>query len=163
MTPMTYEVELQRADARPMAAVRGTANVHNISKQIPALLSQVWEFLRASDVPHLGLNVVLYHSDPEQNELFFTDTGIPIEAGVLVPGEFDANETVIRSELPQGQVATTVHFGPYDRLPAAHAAIRDWCSSNAHALAGPNWEIYGHWNENPEEVRTDVFYLVSAS
>ena len=32
------------------------------------------------------------------------------------------------------------------------------------ALAGPNWEIYGHWqedwNEDPAKIRTEVFYLL---
>jgi hypothetical protein len=31
-------------------------------------------------------------------------------------------------------------------------------------LAGPNWEIYGHWldewNNDPAKIRTDVFYLL---
>ena len=35
------------------------------------------------------------------------------------------------------------------------------------ALAGPNWEIYGHWvdewNRDPSKIRTDVFYLIKKS
>jgi hypothetical protein len=31
-------------------------------------------------------------------------------------------------------------------------------------LAGPNWEIYGHWidewNSDPTKICTDVFYLI---
>jgi hypothetical protein len=33
-------------------------------------------------------------------------------------------------------------------------------------LAGPNWEVYGHWqdewNSDPSKIRTDVFYLLVA-
>jgi len=71
---------------------------------------------------------------------------------------------VIRSALPAGTVATAVHFGPYPQLPAVHRAIRAWCAANGHATAGPNWEIYGHWvdawNNDPSQIRTDVFYLI---
>jgi len=32
-------------------------------------------------------------------------------------------------------------------------------------FAGPNWEIYGHWqsewNTNPSQIRTDVYYLLT--
>jgi hypothetical protein len=58
-----------------------------------------------------------------------------------------------------------VHFGPYDRLPAAHHAIRRWCADHGDTAAGPNWEVYGHWtdewNNDPGKVRTDVSYLVN--
>jgi hypothetical protein len=34
-------------------------------------------------------------------------------------------------------------------------------------LAGPNWEVYGHWkdewNSDPSKICTDVFYLVVAA
>jgi hypothetical protein len=34
-------------------------------------------------------------------------------------------------------------------------------------LAGPNWEVYGHWtdewNSDPAKIRTDVFYLLVAN
>jgi effector-binding domain-containing protein len=61
-------------------------------------------------------------------------------------------------------VATTVHFGPYQRLGDAHAAIRQWCAEQGHALMGTCWEIYGHWeeiwNSDPSKIRTDVFHLL---
>jgi len=58
-----------------------------------------------------------------------------------------------------------VHFGPYQQLGVAHQAIRDWCSGHNLQLAGPNWEIYGHWqddwNADPSQIRTDVFYQLA--
>jgi hypothetical protein len=58
----------------------------------------------------------------------------------------------------------TPSSGPYGRLSEAHRAIREWCASEGHVLAGPRWEIYGHWidewNDDPCRIRTDVFYLV---
>jgi hypothetical protein len=35
------------------------------------------------------------------------------------------------------------------------------CKFDHHyTLAGPNWEIYGDWNDQPDQLRTDVFYLL---
>ena len=67
---------------------------------------------------------------------------------------------------PAGTVAWTTHVGPYTSLGAAHDAVAQWCRANGHRLAGPNWEIYGHWqnewNNNPSRIRTDVFYLLAS-
>jgi hypothetical protein len=43
----------------------------------------------------------------------------------------------------------------------AHDAIRQWCRDNERQIAGPNWEVYGHWSDDPDQRRTDVFYLLS--
>jgi hypothetical protein len=36
--------------------------------------------------------------------------------------------------------------------------------AQGHELAGPSWEVYGHWldewNSDPRKIRTDVFYLL---
>jgi hypothetical protein len=41
------------------------------------------------------------------------------------------------------------------------------CRDNGYALAGPNWEVYGHWkdewNSDPTKICTDVFYLLVAA
>ena len=61
-------------------------------------------------------------------------------------------------------VATTAHFGPYQRLKDAHGAIREWCARHGHRFSGTSWEIYGHWeeswNNDPSKIRTDVFHLL---
>jgi effector-binding domain-containing protein len=71
---------------------------------------------------------------------------------------------VVGSVTPAGEVATVAHFGPYGGLGDAHRAIRDWCAANHRTLAGPNWEVYGHWvpewNDDPSKIRTDVYYLL---
>ncbi len=27
-------------------------------------------------------------------------------------------------------------------------------------LAGPSWEVYGHWHEDPAQLKTDIYYLL---
>jgi effector-binding domain-containing protein len=62
-------------------------------------------------------------------------------------------------------VASATHFGPYGGLGAAHKAIHEWCRANNRQLAGPSWEIYGHWlpewDADPARIRTDIYYLLS--
>jgi hypothetical protein len=45
-------------------------------------------------------------------------------------------------------------------LGRAHDAVRRFAEGRALKLAGPRWEIYGHWHDDPRELETEVFYLV---
>ncbi|HEX8943744.1 MAG TPA: hypothetical protein VF785_11460, partial [Gemmatimonadaceae bacterium] len=58
-------------------------------------------------------------------------------------------------------VATTTHWGDFSALGDAHAALVGWCRARGLSLAGPRWEVYGHWRERAIP-RTDVYYLLAA-
>jgi len=72
---------------------------------------------------------------------------------------------VVRSATPAGVVASATHYGPYGGLDAVHTALLQWCAVNSYQLAGPSWEIYGHWQQewdaDPSRIRTDVYYLLA--
>lgn len=156
---MSYQVQIQEVAPQTTAIVHGQANSKNIGEKIVASITEVRAFLAATGVGQRGLNVALYH--PGANGMdFFSEVGLPIEAGVIVEAAFEDAGCVACSTLPGGRVATAAHTGDYQKLPEAHAAIHRWCAENGHELAGDNWEVYGHWSDNPEEVRTDVFYLL---
>jgi len=84
--------------------------------------------------------------------------------GVELDTPFAGLGEVVSSATPSGLVATTTHLGPYGLLHDAHRSILQWCRENGHTLAGPNWEIYGHWkhewNSDPSKICTDIFYLL---
>ena len=113
----------------------------------------MWGVLRDQQITGAGRHIALY-----------LDGQINLEVGVELDTPFAGHGEVVGSATPAGSVATAVHFGPYHGLPEAHRAIRRWCADHGHALAGPNWEIYGHWidewNTDPAKIRTDVFYLI---
>ena len=150
---MTYDVRLETiAAARPTLVVRRKATLREIPDVVPAACGFVWNVVREHQVPGAGRHVALYLDDQ-----------INLEVGVELEAPFPGH--VGSSALPSGPVATAVHYGPYTRLRAAHEAIRDWCAKHGHAPAGPNWELYGHWeeawNRDPSQIRTDVFYLLA--
>jgi effector-binding domain-containing protein len=68
---------------------------------------------------------------------------------------------IVRSELPAGNIATTVRRGPYELLSQSHRALIHWISESGLTPAGPRWEVYGHWHEDPEQLETDISYLVA--
>jgi effector-binding domain-containing protein len=148
---MGYVVHAEQMVPRPIAVVRRCAPAQALSTVVPAACGEVWNVIRARAVAGAGRHVAVYY-----------DGCINLEVGVEVPPGFvgDGDGDVFASMTPAGLVATTEHVGPYDRLGDAHAAIRDWCRHQGHAVAGPNWEIYGHWIDDHAQPRTDVFYLL---
>jgi effector-binding domain-containing protein len=151
---MSDAVRIETAAARPTAVVRRRASIRELPRVVPEACGVVWKIVRAQQVKGAGRNLALY-----------LDEQINMEVGVEMDSPRAGHGEVITSSLPAGTVATAVHFGPYQQLPSVHQAIRDWCANQGHSLAGPNWEIYGHWqdawNKDPSQIRTDVYYLLA--
>jgi effector-binding domain-containing protein len=146
---MQYLIRVERVASHLTAVIRCRATQDQLSTVIPQGCGEVWAFMRTSRLPQPGHNLALY-LDGEMN----------IEVGVEVYQPFAGNERVVCSRTPAGLVATTAHFGPYNQLGEAHQAIHNWCADHGHALAGPSWEVYGHWDDDPAKLRTDIFYLL---
>lgn len=150
---MKNDVRIEQLSSRPLAVVRRRAKSHELARVVPDACGIVWSVLRAQKVMGAGRHVALYWDDQ-----------INLEVGVEVNSPFAGHGDVVGSATPAGAVVTTVHLGPYARLHEAHEAIRQWCTDHARTLAGPNWEIYGHWtdecNSDPTKIRTHVFYLL---
>jgi GyrI-like small molecule binding domain len=150
---MEYDIRVEQLTSRPLAVVRRRAASHEISKVVPDACGAVWNVVRAQKIPGAGRHVALY-----------LDGQINLEVGVELDAPFGGFGEVVGSATPAGAVATAVHIGPYGRLHETHQAIRQWCVNHGYTLAGPNWEIYGHWqnewNNDPAKIRTDVYYLL---
>jgi hypothetical protein len=148
-------VRLVRAVSLPTVVVAGATTWEEFPSRWGPMLDQVYAAVRpaAPGRPIVG-------EGRWQNVMLYKDDVPNIEVGVLASGPFSPTGNVISSVLPGGAAATTTHRGPYVELDAAHRSIRDWCARRGHRLAGPRWEIYGHWTDNPNELETEVYYLL---
>jgi effector-binding domain-containing protein len=150
-----YDVRLEQKTSRPLAVVRRRARSQELARVVPDACGTVWNVIRAQKVTGAGRHVAIYWDDV-----------INLEVGVELDSPFAGHGEVVGSATPAGAVATTVHFGSYNWLGEAHQAIRQWCAKHGHTVAGPNWEVYGHWldewNKDSTKIRTDVFYLVKS-
>ena len=145
-----YPVSVSTDDARPTAVVTAATTWAEFPTLWPTLLDEVYEFVRRGGATQDGHNVMLYRDDVPN-----------VEVGVQVTGPFEPSGRVIPSVLPSGEVASTVHHGPYDALEEAHVAIKAWCLSHRHALTGVRWEIYGDQRSDPADLETTVCYLLA--
>jgi effector-binding domain-containing protein len=151
---MAYDIAVREASPRLVAAARGRATLQTLAGAIPPLFDVVYGYLQAHDIPHRGLNLILYAP--------LSESEFEFEACVEVEAPFAGAGNVRCLHTPSGRCAVTTHYGLYEALPEAHSAVRAWCSARSEALAGPNWEAYGHWNDDLALRRTDVYYLLRA-
>jgi effector-binding domain-containing protein len=151
---MYFAMRREEVTSIPLAVVRLRAKPQELSKVVPAACGTVWNVIRSQQVPGAGRHVAVY-----------LDGQINLEVGVELQAPFVGYGEVVGSATPAGSVVTTTHYGPYQKLCHAHEAIRLWSRQQGYSLAGPNWEIYGHWleewNADPSKIRTDVFYLLA--
>jgi effector-binding domain-containing protein len=93
--------------------------------------------------------------------MLYLDDVPHVEIGVELIRPTVLDGPVIESSLPAGEAAWTVYRGPYEQLGAAHDRVKRWCAEQGRPLAGPKWEIYGDWREDPAELETEVYHLLA--
>lgn len=138
-----------------LASVRRRVARSRIRASIIPLFDIVYGFLRANDIPHLGINVCVYR-DP-------TKSDIELEAGVQVRAPFTGSGEVRCSPAPAGDALRAIHMGDYSGLGGAYDAVFNAAKELGIAASGPSWEVYGHWNDDPALRRTDVYLLLAGS
>ena len=136
-------VQAIQVAAQPIQLVNGRTTKATFPRDIRKLFDEFYAGFKEKG----GLNIVFYSGSGVAGEF---------EIGCGVQREFGGNAVT-----PAGLVATTVYFGPYNLMAPAHEAIHRWARESGHTLAGPSWEVYGHWSDDPAELRTDIFYLVA--
>jgi effector-binding domain-containing protein len=153
--PVNYDVVVETAQVELVAAVRAKVPISGIARAWKPALDQVWAFLKENGGLRPGHNLFLYHHAEHRNE------AMNIDFGVQVARPFEREGNVQCVETPAGEVAKTVHVGPYDQLGNAHNAIHAWCATNNRKIARASWEIYGDWNNDPALLETTIKYLLA--
>jgi effector-binding domain-containing protein len=147
-----YDVRLERAEPRALAAIREGTTHQQLSADIVRLLGLVWPVLREQGV-RTGHNVVVYRGGDGD--------ALVVDFGVEVLSPFEDRGPVRHVFTPSGEVATTAHYGEYSDLGLAYSALERWFVDHQRSPAGVSWEVYGDWEEDPAKRRTDVYLLVA--
>jgi effector-binding domain-containing protein len=126
---MQYDVVVEIVQPELLAAVRATIPLSAIPRTWKPALYRVGAFLKTHGDLDPGHNVFLYHHPARRHE------AMNIDFGVQVQHPFEPEGDVRCIETPAGEVAKTVHVGPYDRLGDGHNAIHAWCAENNRKIA----------------------------
>ncbi|MEO6014554.1 MAG: GyrI-like domain-containing protein [Devosia sp.] len=152
------QVLLATALPRLIAAVRRQARPTTIGGLIRS--SGVWELMKARGIANTGHNVVIYWDEPGAH-LMASSNGIPVDIGAEITEPFESDDQLICTATPAGRMVSAMHVGSYDGLGAAYQTIHAYCRAEGVQLAGPYWEFYGHWDNDPAKLETTVSYLLA--
>lgn len=152
---MAHIVATKHVQSEIIAAVRDSAFPPEIPHKFKPALDQVWAFLKGGKSGlKAGHNLFLYHHPSK------SDVPMQIDFGVQVDKHFEPHGNVRAVEVPAGEVAWTLHTGPYSGLPAAHQAVHAWARENKRPIGSMSWETYGDWTEDERKLETWICYLV---
>jgi effector-binding domain-containing protein len=148
-----YVVRELDVGPRVVAGVRAIVPRGGVVQVFARHLDQVYAAGRAGAVALDGQNVFIYREA--------TADTLTVDFCVGVTAPFEPIGKVQPLTTPSGRAVMTTHMGEYHQLPAANAAIHAWCAQHGRRRAGPSWEVYGHWHDDPAQRRTDVYYLLA--
>ncbi len=154
MSLVHYDVVEVTVPARLVAGVRARVAIGRVAQEFGPYLNQVYAAARAGAVSLDGQNVFIYRD--------VTSGYLSAEFCVGATAPFTAVGVVEPLLTPRGVAVMTTHYGDYRALPDATAAIHAWCRAHDRIRAGPSWEVYGHWSDDPAKLRTDVYYLLQS-
>ena len=152
------QVLLATARPRLLASVRRQAKPGTIGTLIRT--SGVWDLMKSRSIKSTGHNVVVYWDEPGAHLLASPD-GIPVDIGAEITEPFSGDTDLACTATPSGRFISVVHTGPYDRLGEAYDALIGFARAQSLTLAGPYWEFYGHWSDDPAKLQTEVCYAVA--
>jgi effector-binding domain-containing protein len=150
-----YKVVEETVRAERVAAVRTSVRIGDVGRAWKPALDEVWALLKVHPELASGHNLFLYHHPHLRGEPMIVDFGVQVSHPFARQGNVHCVET------PAGEVARTVHVGPYDKLVEAHDAIHAWCARRRRKIAQASWETYGDWINDPSLLETTIRYLLA--
>ncbi len=132
---MRYQVEARTQGRQPYVAVRRTIPMDGIGAAMGPMFEQLYGWLGGSGVTPAGM--------PWTRYLSVGSSEVELEVGTPVAEDHPrVGPGFIEGVLPAGEVAVTLHVGPYDQLPEAYTAIHAWLGSRGLGPSGAMWEVY---------------------
>lgn len=150
-----YAIEVQQLEPQMIAGIRAITTQAEIASTFATLAPEIAEYLKENNVSASGAPYVRYfHMGADR---------VDLEVGMRISGAIVGNARIEFGELPGGDVATTVHTGPYEGLADAYAALIEWIRDQGRQETGTPWETYSsHPDEDfhAAEWRTQIFWPI---
>jgi hypothetical protein len=99
-----------------------------------------------------GHNVFVYRPQP--------DGTVELGCGFQVAEPFEPVGEVVCDTIEGGEAAHALHLGPYSELKRTWDALLADLRAAGEPTSQVQWEVYGDWQEDPAQLRTDVYVPV---
>ena len=133
---MSYEVTKKRIDETPFLFMQRQVKQDSeaIAEALGAMFGAVFQYATSQGIPFAGPPTARYPC--------FGPGLMTIDAGLPIANTADGKGDIMVGVLGGGDVATTIHKGPYDKLNEGHEAIQKWLAENDEESDGAPWEVY---------------------
>ena len=148
---MSYTCTLRERAPQLTMSVRRGVPAHHAGAAVVEAFGEVGRYLKEVGGRPVGETFARFNR--------IGDEVLDVEVGFTVLELLPAAGAVQASALPAGEAITTIHQGPYERLPDAVAALEQWMHAHGRTAAGPFWEVYLNGPPDvtePETYETEV-------
>jgi DNA-binding transcriptional MerR regulator len=151
-----YDVVLKTV--APMLIASRTVTIPT-NDQVPKYLNPAFcdahDYVEAQGAKFTVVCFAIWHQAAEVHENEIAEAAYPIDR--LLP----STDQVKVYELPQAQVASAVHHGPFENFTQLHTALLKWIEDNGYRITGAYREFYidhdpNHMNESATEIQYPV-------
>jgi AraC family transcriptional regulator len=152
-----YSVTKKELAPQPVLVMRRIIKPDGIAGALAEMFPRVMEYAQRNGIAPAGPLFSRY--------LAMGRDEWTIEAGIPIAGHAAAAGEIMAETLPGGPAATTVHWGPYDKLRDAHVAVNEWISAEGFAPCGAPWESYltdPGQHPDPKDWKTEVYIPIRA-
>ena len=146
-----FEVLLKTVEPQWIASVRETLTSWDqdiVGPTFTRMFDEVGEYLDGHKVDPIGPGMALYHHQSPLIDGGTAEEHLEVESAMVISAPMPENDRVKIRELPQMEVAYTVHHGEFSGLYLAKQVIFSWLEGNGYRRAGPIREIYLHFDPN---------------
>src|ERR1041384_1550586 len=126
---MPYRFLIKDVAPQRLVLRRARADAFDWGATLSDLLAGVWQFLNQHESVTGGPAMARFHE--------IDASTLEIEAGFPVAEPVQPSGDVFIDDLPACRAATTLHEGPYERLPEAHTSLAEWIAEQSLGTHGP--------------------------
>ncbi len=147
------KITIVTVEEQHLLAARTSVTFADVPGKLLPLMDRVGASVQEHEIDGAGRHV-WYYRDVSGGQM-------EVDVGVQVPAATEAADGLVLSATPAGRCAHAALVGDYSGIPAVHEAIHRWCAEQELLLAGPCWEVYGDWHDDPAKRRTDMYHLLA--
>lgn len=148
-----FEILTKTIKKQWIASVRETITSWDqdiIGPAFTRMFDEIETYLRSKKVKPVGPGIALYHHQSPYINGGFDEAFLDVESAMVVKAPVPESDRIKVRELPQTEVAYTIHHGDFSGLPLAKQAIFSWLEASDYLRVGPIREVYLHFDPNHE-------------
>jgi effector-binding domain-containing protein len=155
MAQRELQVTVKEVSPQTVLLLKGESSLETIAKDMGAMFEQLSNYMQERGVKPTGPALSLYYTEP----------GPDWEIAVAVPVSEDATgkDPVELTKLPGGNMLSTIHEGPYEKLGETWEAFSSWVKNSEHKLSGPTMEVYLECppqESDPDKFQTELLWPI---